>query len=331
MNKALVQPIFIMSPPRSGSTLLFETLINNQTIWSLDDEGHGIIEKHPELRPRQFSSDSNRLTRKSYSHALAKSIRLDFLKGVRNRDGAPLDKATTPNIRLLEKTPKNALRIPFLDAVFPDALYIYLYRDPKENISSIMDGWQSGRFVTYTDKRGRNGHWSFLLPPKWESMLDKPLEEVAAFQWETTHHYLLKDLRAISRKRWIAVNYSEFLQDTLKVVQRLCKFMTVPLDEQLLERCQNPLPLSRYTHSKPDNDKWKKNSQYLARVLPELGKTITRINKVVSSDSWPLNDDLNIDLNSTETPQISPPQTTGRNDPCPCGSGKKYKKCHGRL
>ena len=21
----------------------------------------------------------------------------------------------------------------------------------------------------------------------------------------------------------------------------------------------------------------------------------------------------------------------GRNDPCPCGSGKKYKKCHGAL
>jgi preprotein translocase subunit SecA len=22
-------------------------------------------------------------------------------------------------------------------------------------------------------------------------------------------------------------------------------------------------------------------------------------------------------------------QKVGRNDPCPCGSGKKYKKCHG--
>ena len=22
-------------------------------------------------------------------------------------------------------------------------------------------------------------------------------------------------------------------------------------------------------------------------------------------------------------------QKIGRNDPCPCGSGKKYKKCHG--
>jgi uncharacterized protein YecA (UPF0149 family) len=21
----------------------------------------------------------------------------------------------------------------------------------------------------------------------------------------------------------------------------------------------------------------------------------------------------------------------GRNDPCPCGSGKKYKKCHGQA
>ncbi|MEI7994968.1 MAG: SEC-C metal-binding domain-containing protein, partial [Methylococcaceae bacterium] len=21
----------------------------------------------------------------------------------------------------------------------------------------------------------------------------------------------------------------------------------------------------------------------------------------------------------------------GRNDPCPCGSGKKYKLCHGKL
>ena len=23
--------------------------------------------------------------------------------------------------------------------------------------------------------------------------------------------------------------------------------------------------------------------------------------------------------------------SVGRNDPCPCGSGKKYKKCHGQI
>ena len=26
-----------------------------------------------------------------------------------------------------------------------------------------------------------------------------------------------------------------------------------------------------------------------------------------------------------------PVPRVGRNDPCPCGSGKKYKQCHGKL
>ncbi|MBT3066710.1 SEC-C domain-containing protein [Rhodoferax sp. U11-2br] len=26
---------------------------------------------------------------------------------------------------------------------------------------------------------------------------------------------------------------------------------------------------------------------------------------------------------------IQPPRNTGRFNPCPCGSGVKYKKCHG--
>ncbi len=30
-------------------------------------------------------------------------------------------------------------------------------------------------------------------------------------------------------------------------------------------------------------------------------------------------------------PAMRPAQKVGRNDPCPCGSGKKYKHCHGKL
>ena len=30
-------------------------------------------------------------------------------------------------------------------------------------------------------------------------------------------------------------------------------------------------------------------------------------------------------------PFVRPDRKIGRNDPCPCGSGKKYKHCHGRL
>jgi preprotein translocase subunit SecA len=30
-------------------------------------------------------------------------------------------------------------------------------------------------------------------------------------------------------------------------------------------------------------------------------------------------------------PFVRTGQKVGRNDPCPCGSGKKYKQCHGKL
>jgi preprotein translocase subunit SecA len=35
--------------------------------------------------------------------------------------------------------------------------------------------------------------------------------------------------------------------------------------------------------------------------------------------------------NQEHKPFVRNEQKIGRNDPCPCGSGKKYKQCHGRL
>ncbi|MBQ9726749.1 MAG: SEC-C domain-containing protein, partial [Kiritimatiellae bacterium] len=31
-----------------------------------------------------------------------------------------------------------------------------------------------------------------------------------------------------------------------------------------------------------------------------------------------------------DAPAANPYGKVGRNDPCPCGSGKKFKNCHGR-
>jgi len=39
----------------------------------------------------------------------------------------------------------------------------------------------------------------------------------------------------------------------------------------------------------------------------------------------PVNDDAEAQPFVRNTAKI------GRNDPCPCGSGKKYKQCHGKL
>ena len=33
----------------------------------------------------------------------------------------------------------------------------------------------------------------------------------------------------------------------------------------------------------------------------------------------------------SNTPFVRRERKVGRNEPCPCGSGKKYKSCHGKL
>ena len=33
----------------------------------------------------------------------------------------------------------------------------------------------------------------------------------------------------------------------------------------------------------------------------------------------------------TQQPFVRKGEKIGRNNPCPCGSGKKYKQCHGKL
>src|SRR3546814_8582968 len=102
---------------------------------------------------------------------------------------------------MLEKTPKNALRIPLLHKVFPDARFIYLHRDPRQVLGSMLDGWQSGGFRMYSALPGWQGPaWSFLLVPGWRELSGKPLEDIVAAQWARTSQVLLDDLDARSEE-----------------------------------------------------------------------------------------------------------------------------------
>jgi preprotein translocase subunit SecA len=37
------------------------------------------------------------------------------------------------------------------------------------------------------------------------------------------------------------------------------------------------------------------------------------------------------DDDEAHQPFVRSDRKVGRNEPCPCGSGKKYKQCHGRI
>lgn len=260
------RPVIIVAAPRSGSTLLFETLASSPAFNTLGGEAHWLVESHAALRPGAPGVDSNRLPGDAATPDLVAAIRAAAMA----RLVGPGDARPSPDARLLEKTPKNALRIPFFERVFPDARYIFLWRDPRENLSSIIEAWRAGQWITYPQLPGRQGPWSLLLPPGWQQLHDAPLEQIAAHQWRVTNETVLDDLARLPRDRWTSVSLAAFLDDPSATVRRLCGFLGQPFDDALAARTAAPLPPSRYTHTAPAPGKWQRNATAIEQVLPGL-------------------------------------------------------------
>lgn len=273
INK-LDRPLIVVAAPRSGSTLLFETLAKSPEIYTIGGESHYLIERIDKLNPENRDFESNRLNADDADPETIQTIRANFLARLHDRNGNAA-KAHNRPVRMLEKTPKNALRIPFFNKIFPDAQYIYLYRQPRENISSIIDAWRSGKFVTYPDLPSweHDLKWSLLLISEWQKLADKPVQDIAAQQWISAHSAMLDALQQIPSERICAVSYEQLVTEPEQQIKRLCQFAGVAWDQSL----EQGLALSRHTLTKPDPDKWKKNETELQQVLDSTQDTHQRI------------------------------------------------------
>jgi hypothetical protein len=269
------RPVFVVSAPRAGSTMLFESLARNRAFWSLGGEAHREFESHPRLRPAHRNFDSNCLDASDATDEVARELLSQLAGRLQDADGQrwlDLPAARRPvRFRFLEKTPKNALRIPFLHALFPDARFIYLHRGAQESISSILAGWMSGRFVTYPSLPGWHGpKWSFLLPMGWRELNGHPLVEVAAFQWRATNTRILEDLRRLPDSQWTSVRYEQLVEDPAGRLQALCEFVQVPFGPRMEQLVRGGLPLSRYTLEPPDPDKWRRNEKEIESIWEQV-------------------------------------------------------------
>ena len=245
------RPVFIVSSPRSGSTLLFETLARAKGLATTGKESHALMEQVPGMSPAARNWDSNRMTAAEAIPAICSPLRERFRAALRDRSGAPV--AANP-VRMLEKTPKNALRIPFLAAAFPEARFIYLHREPQPTLSSMMEAWTSGGFRTYPQLPGWTGlDWSLLLTPGWRDLIGAPLNRIVATQWATTMRILTDDLGALPADRWRAIRYEAFVESPQAEISRLCRELEISWDVKL----QSDLPLARFTVSAPSADKWR--------------------------------------------------------------------------
>lgn len=261
------KPLFIIAAPRSGSTLLFETLAQAPGIFSMGGEAHGLVEDLPRLRPWAEGVGSNRLTSAHLNQEVVEHVEAQLLAKLRDRDGRA---APAGQVRFLEKTPKNALRIPFFNALFPDACFVFLWRDPRESLSSIMEAWRSGGWKMYSELPGWDGPWSMLVPPEYQALRGRPLEEVAAFQWARTNEIALDDLSRLPAERWTTVCHADFLADPAGVTRRICEAFDIDFDERHAAYLRAPLPLSQHTLTPPAPDKWRANEAEISRVLPSL-------------------------------------------------------------
>ena len=271
------RPIIVLSAPRAGSTLLFETLAQAAGICTIGGESHELIETIDALRPGGGNVTSNRLTQNDATDSIVAELRRRFAATLHDRDGGP--PAAGARARLLEKTPKNALRVPFLLQVFPDAMFIFLHRDPCANLGSMMQAWRSGGWVTYRSLQGWDGDWSLLLPPGYQRLRGRPLEEIAAFQWQAANEAILGDLEKLGRDRWTITRYEDLVREPRSEVARLLEFAGLEMDPRLSDYLSKPLPLSRHTQSAPDPDKWKQDQTRIESVMPALAALAARLGR----------------------------------------------------
>jgi preprotein translocase subunit SecA len=83
--------------------------------------------------------------------------------------------------------------------------------------------------------------------------------------------------------------------------------------------------------------------EHLAALPASVRPLLTRAFSYATRVRWDEVDARGVAPPSMLLPVVVPPPAArtaseapavgkvGRNDPCPCGSGRKYKQCHGRL
>jgi hypothetical protein len=266
------EPVFILGSPRSGTTLLFEVLNRSPDLASLDAESH--------LLWQMFHDVGRRLPR---SHEVRPE---DITPRERRALAWAVDRVARGR-RYLDKSPRNSLRVPYLMALFPDAWFVFLKRDGRAVVSSLITGWRAKdshfpgtrlpRALSIEGYEGAN--WKFLVPPGWERFATgHTLAEVCAFQWVAANEAILAGRDQVRTERWVELAYEEFVAAPREGTAALLERLGVPAGEAVLSLAAE---LDRHVAkavSAPRPEKWREeNPAEVASVLPAITPMMRRL------------------------------------------------------
>jgi hypothetical protein len=268
---SLDRPIFIIAPPRCGTTLLYRFIGSHPDVGYFNRANRKHL-KHPGL--------AYFLTRIGLYRDSPRESHLIWGRFHQGEDDVWTEEHATPEMRawyedlitrvlrsrgatrFVTKYPAQATRIPWLDALFPDALFVRVLRDWRAAVSSI---------VIKRAKDFPGGQWFGTMPQGWRAHVDDPPELGAAWMYRTVQEYLEKEAEKYPG-RFITVWYEALCRDPLTVMKKLtrdCGLRWTPGVEAAL-----PKDLS------PSLDKWKKKGipspEMILRIREIHGEVLSR-------------------------------------------------------
>jgi hypothetical protein len=264
------EPVFIVGAPRSGTSLLYAIVRSSPVVAHWPGEAHEIWEAdfHPALR----GWSSNALDASDARDPAAERIKRSFFL------------VAGPRRRLVDKTPRNSLRIPFVDALFPDARFVLLVRDGRDNVNSLLNAWRTPRYRTYRLPEPHSipgvdpAWWKFVLYPGWRADADGPLEVVCARQWTASNEHALDALGGIDARRWTTVRYEGLVADPAGVAEEVLSSLGLPFDDSMRRRARELAATPINAVTPPEEGKWRReNRAEIEAVMPLLAPALERL------------------------------------------------------
>lgn len=279
LRPATPDPVFVIGCSRSGTTITFETIAACERYrhfpWELPQFWNSLAgPAHngwaSEAATAEDACPEHRARALAYYYA---------------RLGAG---------QVLDKTCINTLRVGYLHALFPRARFVFIHRDGRDNVSSMIDGWRLGRsdggfglekFLGPSPEAvaingGEFREWHFFLPPGWRQYNHASLEEACAFQWVSANRLALDGARLVPEAQWIRVRYEEIFERPEAMFREVFERLEVPFDDKLERRCRALVarPTS-VVKGRPARQKWRQNNpeaierivDTIAPMMRELG------------------------------------------------------------
>ncbi|HEY9099978.1 MAG TPA: sulfotransferase [Thiobacillus sp.] len=267
------RPIIVVGCSRAGTTLVYKTLSESSEVGSLQRETH------------DYWTDLHPLTEKNWdTHALDAS-------DVRSTDRAAVSRyfySWTGQHRWVDKNNQNGLCVPYLAALFPDAVFVFVKRSPGDNLNSLIEGWRKpDEFATWSNdlpasvevENGTLSQWCFFLAEGWRNYVQASVEDVAAFQYIAINQAILDAKASVPADQWVEVFYEDFLRDPVATFKQVFEGCGLNFDPRLQAHCADVLNIPYNAFSEIRLDKWKdgRNREKIERVRPQVEPVAKRM------------------------------------------------------